>query len=67
MLPNVDVGRGVVLRRAIVDKRCRLPDGLTVGLDRNEDAKKFRVTDAGITLITPEMLGQRLHHVTQSS
>jgi len=64
ILPNVDVGCGVTLRRAIVDKRCRLPDGLSVGLNRNEDAKRFEVTEKGVTLVTAEMLGQRLHHVT---
>ena len=62
ILPEVDVERGVVLRRAIVDKRCRLPAGLTVGLEPNEDARRFHVTEKGITLITPEMLGQQAHH-----
>jgi len=62
ILPNVDIGRGVVLRRTIVDKRCRVPAGLTVGVDRNEDARRFHVTEKGVTLVTPEMLGQQLHH-----
>jgi glucose-1-phosphate adenylyltransferase len=62
ILPNVDIGRGVVLHRAIVDKRCRLPAGLAVGVNRADDEKRFHVTANGITLITPEMLGQRLHH-----
>ena len=62
ILPSVDVGRGVMLRRTIVDKRCRLPAGLVVGFDRAQDEKRFHVTEKGVTLITPEMLDQRIHH-----
>ena len=61
VLPNVDVGRHVVLKRAVVDKHCRLPAGLTVGVDREEDRRRFHVTEQGITLITPDMLGQAVH------
>ena len=63
VLPNVDVGRNVVLKRAVVEKLCRLPDGLTVGVDPDEDRRRFHVTERGITLIIPEMLGQRIHHL----
>lgn len=62
ILPDVDVGRGAVLHRAVVDKGCKIPEGLVVGKDPVEDAKRFHVSSKGITLITPDMLGQRLHH-----
>jgi glucose-1-phosphate adenylyltransferase len=62
LLPDVEVGRDVVLRRVVVDKYCKLPQGLKAGVDRELDRKRFRVTDGGVTLITPEMLGQRIHH-----
>jgi glucose-1-phosphate adenylyltransferase len=61
LLPNVQVGAGAVLRRVVVDKYCRIPPGCVVGVDRNEDRRRFHVTDKGVTLITPEMLGQYLH------
>jgi len=61
LLPNVQVGEGAVLRRAVVDKYCRIPPGLTVGVDAEDDRRRFHVTDGGVTLITPEMLGQVLH------
>jgi glucose-1-phosphate adenylyltransferase len=61
VLPEVRIGRGVRLRRTIVDKFCVLPDGFTAGLDRAADEARFRVTRAGTVLITPEMLGQRVH------
>jgi len=56
ILPNVDIGRGVVLKRAVVDEHCRLPPGLTAGVDPAEDRRRFHVTAKGVTLITPQML-----------
>lgn len=63
ILPKVDIGRGARLRRVIVDKHCHIPAGLRVGYDSEEDRKRFHVTAKGITLITPEMLGQQAHHI----
>jgi glucose-1-phosphate adenylyltransferase len=63
ILPNVEVGPRSVLRRVVVDKYCKLPAGLVAGVDREEDRKRFHVTDKGVTLIAPEMLGQRIHHL----
>ncbi len=63
ILPNVEIGRHVRLRRTIVDKHCRLPAGLVVGIDPAADRRRFHVTDGGVTLIIPEMLGQRIHHL----
>jgi glucose-1-phosphate adenylyltransferase len=63
ILPNVEIGRHVRLRRTIVDKHCRLPPGLVVGVDPDLDRRRFHVTEAGVTLIIPEMLGQRIHHL----
>ena len=60
VLPEVRVGRGVHLRRAIVDKYCVLPDGFCAGLDPAADAARFRVTRGGVVLVTPEMLGQHI-------
>jgi glucose-1-phosphate adenylyltransferase len=58
LLPDVVVGRRVTLRRAIVDKHCVLPDGFKAGVYPAEDRAHFHVTERGITLITPAMLGQ---------
>ena len=62
ILPSADIGEHAVLRRVVVDKHCRIPPGLKVGFDADEDRKRFHVTQRGITLIIPEMLGQSLHH-----
>ena len=37
-----------------------LPEGTVIGEDREVDARRFRVTPKGITLVTPEMLGQQV-------
>ena len=58
ILPDVEIGDHVKLRRVVVDKRCRVPNGLTVGLDPVEDRKRFHVTDRGVTVIVPKSLGQ---------
>jgi glucose-1-phosphate adenylyltransferase len=63
ILPNVDIGRGVVLKRAVVDQHCRLPEGLVAGVDPAEDRKRFHVAAKGVTLITPDMLGQQVHQL----
>jgi glucose-1-phosphate adenylyltransferase len=60
VLPYCRVGRGAVLRRVVADKYCRIPDGFHAGLDPVADrARGFHVTERGITLVTPEMLGQQ--------
>lgn len=59
VLPYVKIGRNVTLRRVVVDKYSRLPDGFVAGIDpRADQARGFHITERGITLVTPEMLGQ---------
>ncbi|HKQ23420.1 MAG TPA: glucose-1-phosphate adenylyltransferase [Burkholderiales bacterium] len=62
ILPDVEVHRSVRLKRVVVEKRCTLPEGLAVGFDPAEDRKRFHVSARGITLITPDMLGQEVLH-----
>jgi glucose-1-phosphate adenylyltransferase len=63
LLPEVEVGRGAILSRCVVDQGCRIPPGLAVGIDPDADRKRCHVTDKGVTLITPAMLGQNLRHL----
>jgi glucose-1-phosphate adenylyltransferase len=56
LLPNVRVGEGCRLRRAVVDCDCVLPPGLTVGEDPQADARRFERSAAGVVLITRQML-----------
>ncbi len=61
ILPNVKIGRNVTLKRVIVDRRSVIPEGLQVGVDRAIDRERFHVSEGGVTLVTPEMLGQLVH------
>jgi glucose-1-phosphate adenylyltransferase len=63
VLPNVEVASGCRLRRVVVDKNCRIPTNTVIGYDPAKDAERFYVTPGGIVLVTPEMLGQEIHHV----
>ncbi|HEY6095160.1 MAG TPA: glucose-1-phosphate adenylyltransferase [Gallionellaceae bacterium] len=63
LLPNVEVRRNCIVRRAVVDKNCIIPEGLQIGVNREEDERRFYVTDRGIVLVTPDMLGQEIHRV----
>jgi glucose-1-phosphate adenylyltransferase len=61
LLPNVEVGQNVTLKRVIMDKNCKIPDGFQVGVNLDQDRERFYVSPNGITLVTPEMLGQKVH------
>lgn len=56
VLPGADIGEHVRLHRAIVDAGCRVPPGLVVGEDPDEDARRFRRTPNGVTLVSQPML-----------
>lgn len=56
LLPNVCIGRHVILKKVIVDKDCRIPDGLVIGGNPDEDRKFFYVSPKGVTLITSDAL-----------
>jgi glucose-1-phosphate adenylyltransferase len=58
VLSGVRIGANCILKKCIVDKNCSIPDGTCVGLDPQEDARRFHVTQSGVTLVTRVMLGQ---------
>ena len=58
-LPYVNVARSARLTKCVVDRGVDIPTGLVVGEDPEEDAKWFRVTETGVTLITQNMLDRR--------
>ena len=63
ILPDVHIGRHARLRRVVMDKHCRVPEGMSIGFDLDADRQRFHVSEGGITLVTPEMLGQQVHHI----
>ena len=59
VLNNVIVNRSARLRNVVIDSDVVIPEGLVVGEDPVDDAKWFRVSDKGVTLITQDMLDKR--------
>ena len=62
LLPDVNVGQRCQINRCIIDAGTTLEDGMVIGVDHDHDRERgFRVTKSGLTLVTPDMLGQQLH------
>ena len=62
VLPTAEIGERCRIHRAIIDKGCIIEADTVIGEDADADrARGFRVTDSGLTLVTPDMLGQQLH------
>ena len=59
VLPDAVINRSAQLTDVVVDRGVVIPEGLVVGADREEDARWFRVSDGGVTLITQDMLDRR--------
>ncbi len=56
LLPKVDVGRRARLTRCVVDRGCRIPDGMVIGEDAELDRTRFHLSANGICLVTRDML-----------
>lgn len=56
VLPEVDVGEHARIQRAVLARGCRIPRGMVVGEDAEEDARRFYRTSGGVTLVSPRML-----------
>ena len=56
LFPNVDIGGGAKIHRAIVEKGVRIPPGFEVGLDPEKDRLRFHITDTGIVVIPKDMI-----------
>ena len=63
VLPDVTVGKNCRISNAVIDKGCEIPDGVIIGENNGEDRERFHVTEKGVVLVTPDMLGQYIHDV----
>ncbi len=52
LFDNVYVGAGAKLKRCIVDKHVRIPDGETIGYDLERDRQRFTVTEKGVVVVS---------------
>jgi glucose-1-phosphate adenylyltransferase len=60
ILPGVYIGNNCRIVHAIIDKGTLIPDGTVIGENRAEDAKHFHISEGGVVLVTPEMMGQNI-------
>ena len=63
VLPNVQIGSGCRIKKAVLDKGCVIPPNTVIGENVEEDKERYTVSDEGVVLVTPDMLGQDLHYV----
>jgi len=62
LLPRVEVQRNCRIQNAVIDKGCIIPEGTIIGENLEDDKRRFYVEESsGIVLVTPDMLGQKLH------
>ena len=62
ILPDVRICENCKIKNAIIDKSCVIPNGTSIGYDLEKDKSKFHISPKGRILVTPEMLGQEVHH-----
>lgn len=63
VLPDVNIARHCRISKAIIERACEIPEGTVIGENRADDEQRFHVSQGGVVLVTPDMLGQRLHYV----
>ncbi|MGY6638047.1 MAG: glucose-1-phosphate adenylyltransferase [Erythrobacter sp.] len=58
ILPYCNIGRGARLNRVIIDSGVRIPEGMVIGEDPELDARRFRVSEKGVVLVTRHMMAR---------
>jgi glucose-1-phosphate adenylyltransferase len=58
IFPDVRIGAGCVIKNAIIDTGGIVPDGTRIGVNREEDARRFYISEKGIALVTRDMLAK---------
>jgi glucose-1-phosphate adenylyltransferase len=51
LFDNCDIGRHACVRRAILDKNVKIPEGARIGYDLDDDRKRHHVTESGIVVV----------------
>ena len=56
LFDDVEIGRHCEIKRAIIDKHVKIPPDTKIGVDLEEDRKRFTVTDQGVVVIPKNMV-----------
>jgi glucose-1-phosphate adenylyltransferase len=51
LMHGVDIGRGAVVRKAILDKNVRVAPGAQIGVDPEADRARFVVSEGGVVVV----------------
>ena len=51
LLDGVDVGRRARVRKAIIEKDVRIPEGYVIGHNHEDDAKRFTISPGGVVVV----------------
>ena len=57
-MPYVEIGRSARLTDVVIDRGVKIPAGLVVGEDPEQDAARFRRSEGGVCLITEAMIAE---------
>ena len=55
LMEGVSIGRRARIKKAIIDKGVRIPEGTTIGYDADADRARFTVTANGVVVVPKEM------------
>ena len=59
LMHGVEVGRGAVVRSAIIDKEVRIAPGVQIGVDPEADRERFKISAGGIVVIPKGVVESR--------
>ena len=58
IFPDVRIGSGCTIKRAIIDTGAIVPNGTVIGVDPQDDARRFYMSEKGVALVTRDMLAK---------
>jgi glucose-1-phosphate adenylyltransferase len=58
IFPDVRIGANCVVKNAIIDTAGSVPDGVEIGVNPEDDARRFYITEKGVVLVTRDMLAK---------
>jgi glucose-1-phosphate adenylyltransferase len=50
-MSDVVIGKGAKIKRSIIDKGVHIPDGFTIGMKRDDDERRFKISPGGIVVV----------------
>jgi glucose-1-phosphate adenylyltransferase len=65
IMDGVEIGRRCHIRRAIIDKNVKIPEGTVIGHDAAADRRRYSVSPTGIVIIPKEPKQVRLREMNR--